>query len=218
MVEISEAIKRKISPLSIHIFKVAIHNSKLNEKIWMMTELAVKTIHDRYTLEQVREREAIRFTREAYKALGKDPNRYRPSADALCRRAVKNNSIYQVSAAVDAINTASLLSGYCINGFDATKVKGSLRLDVGKGEEFEAIGRGLLNIENLPVFYDEEGPIGSPTSDSVRTSIDEETREIIVIIDGLNATPESIVLAAESFRKAIAPIRVEMLVDQAISA
>ncbi len=182
-----------------------------------MTEMAVETIHGRYSLEEVREREAIRFTREAYKALGKDPNRYRPSADALCRRAVKNNEIYQVSAAVDAINAASILSGYCINGFDAGKVKGNIRLDIGQNEDFKAIGRGKLNIENLPVFYDEDGPIGSPTSDSVRTAIHEDTREIIVIIDGFYATPEAIAIAAESFRKVIAPVCLEITIDEVVS-
>lgn len=218
MVQISDNIKRNIYPLSLHIIKATIHNIKKDEKIWMMTEMAVDTIHGKYTLDNIREREAIRKTREAYKTLGKDPNRYRPSADALCRRAIKHHSIYQISAAVDAINTASLLSGYCINGFDASKIKGNLILDIGKTEDFEAIGRGKLNIENLPVFYDDEGPVGSLTSDSTRTAIEESTRKIIVIIDGLKTTPQAVMPAAESLRQALKPICTDITLDEVVSA
>ena len=37
------------------------------------------------------------------------------------------------------------------------------------------IGRGLLNIEGLPVFRDSVGGIGTPTSDNERTKLSEDT-------------------------------------------
>ena len=40
------------------------------------------------------------------------------------------------------------------------------------------IGRGLLNIENLPVFEDQLGKFGSPTSDSERVKITNDTKSI----------------------------------------
>lgn len=52
------------------------------------------------------------------------------------------------------------------------KVIGEVSLGVGReGEPYQAIGRGELNIAYLPVFRDEKGAFGTPTSDSVRTSI-----------------------------------------------
>ena len=39
-----------------------------------------------------------------------------------------------------------------------------------------------LNLENLPVFADEMGPHGSPTSDSERTMVTAETRRVLVIV------------------------------------
>ena len=51
-------------------------------------------------------------------------------------------------------------------------------------KKFEGIGRGLLNIAGLPVYRDEVGGIGTPTSDEVRTSISPETKNILVIING----------------------------------
>ena len=51
-------------------------------------------------------------------------------------------------------------------------------------EKFEAIGRGLLNIEGLPVYRDNIGGIGTPTSDEERTKITLETTNLLMIING----------------------------------
>ncbi len=76
-------------------------------------------------------------------------------------------------------------SGYSIGGFDADKIEGDLVLGVGKADEkFEAIGRGLLNIEGLPVYRDNIGGIGTPTSDEERTKITLETTNLLMIING----------------------------------
>jgi DNA/RNA-binding domain of Phe-tRNA-synthetase-like protein len=69
---------------------------------------------------------------------------------------------------------------------------------LGKGkpaEPYQGIGRGELNIENLPVFRDSNGAFGTPTSDSSRTLIDEKTKRVLMIVpsfdgdgDGLEET------------------------------
>jgi DNA/RNA-binding domain of Phe-tRNA-synthetase-like protein len=68
---------------------------------------------------------------------------------------------------------------------DADKIVGdTLTLGLGKADElYEGIGRGQLNIENLPVYRDSEGGIATPTSDSVRTMISPETKRILLIIN-----------------------------------
>ena len=50
----------------------------------------------------------VESTRLAYKALGKDPSRYRGSAEALLRRVVAGKGLPQINAVVDAINLASV--------------------------------------------------------------------------------------------------------------
>ena len=40
---------------------------------------------------------------------------------------------------------------------------------------YHGIGRGLLNIEGMPVYRDAAGPIATPTSDEERTKFTEET-------------------------------------------
>ena len=44
-------------------------------------------------LSQANKREQIQLTRKGYKALGKDPNRYRCSAEAMCRRIAKERGL-----------------------------------------------------------------------------------------------------------------------------
>lgn len=93
----------------------------------------------------------IHATREAYKKCGKDPSRYRPSGEALCRRILRGISLYQIDTLVDLINLVSIRFGYSIGGFDADKIVGdALVLGIGKaGEPYEGIGRGELNIEGM---------------------------------------------------------------------
>ena len=128
----------------------------------------------------------IQATREAYKRCGKDPSRYRPSAEALCRRILKGSPLYQIDTLVDLINVVSIASGYSIGGFDADKIEGdTLTLGIGRaGEPYEGIGRGELNIEGMPVYRDARGGIGTPTSDNERTKLTLQTTRLLTIING----------------------------------
>ncbi len=127
---------------------------------------------------------AIAATRQAYKACGKDPNRYRPSQEQMMRRIVRGLGLYHVNSLVDAGNQLSLITGCSIGCFDAEKIDGhSLTLGIGlEGEPYEGIGRGPLNIAGLPVFRDRTGGIGTPTSDNERTKISLHTSRLVMTI------------------------------------
>ena len=84
---------------------------------------------------------------------------------------------------VDLLNLTSVKSGFSIGGYDVEKVAGDIQLSIGKANEpYEAIGRGKLNIESLPTFRDQEGPFGTPTSDSVRTMVSPKTQQFLMPI------------------------------------
>ena len=53
---------------------------------------------------------------------------------------------------------------------------------VKKEDIYEGINRGLLNVTNIPVYTDEIGPFGCPTSDTLRTCVTEYTKSILVMI------------------------------------
>jgi len=162
-----------------------VQNFLTSDALWNEILAESERIKVNFKLEEINKRPAILATRQAYKALGKDPNRYRPSAEALCRRIVRDLPLYRTTALVDIINLVSIRSGFSIGGFDADKIAGNqLTLGVGTAsDEFEAIGRGLLNIEHLPVYRDEMGGIGTPTSDCERTKISPETTNLLMLIN-----------------------------------
>ena len=176
-IEISNQIRETCPQLTLAIITCEVKNSNTSPELWSEMEVEIGRFSNLFSLEEINKRPEIAATRRIYKSLGKDPNRYRPSAEALCRRIVRGIPIYQVCTLVDIINLVSIRSGFSIGGFDIDKIKGNIELVVGtKKDEFDAIGRGLLNVEGLPLYSDEIGGIGTPTSDNERTKISENTR------------------------------------------
>lgn len=151
---------------------------------------------------------AVTATRRALKALGKDPSRYRPAAEALRRRLVQGKELWRVSNLVDLNNLVSLRTGLSIGAYDMARLSPPLALRRGEsGESYAGIGRGPLNLEGLPVLADASGPFGSPVSDSERSMVGEATREALMVLFGFvddeaggEAIEEAASLAAEGLR------------------
>lgn len=183
-VSISQNLKQHCPDLSFGIIHCNIKNGESNAELWEEIEKASQHLKGQYTLENIKQQPQIFATRAIYKKAGKDPNRYRPSAEALCRRILRDLPLYRISMAVDVINLLSIETGFSIGGFDADKVLGSVNADIGiANEPFEAIGRGELNIEGLPILRDEIGAIGTPTSDVVRTSLQLHSKKLYMHIN-----------------------------------
>jgi len=193
-VQISSSIASLLPHVVIGLLQCKVSNTSYNDELWTDIEDYSKQFKQTYQLADINQRETIAATREAYRKTGKEPNRYRPSAEALCRRLVKGESLYRISTIVDCINLISVKTGYSIGGFDRDSIIGnSLELGIGQaGEEFYAIGRGLLNIEVLPVYRDEKGPIGTPTSDHERTKISLNTHHLVLIVNGFDGSITSV--------------------------
>ena len=184
-VSISEEIIKACPDLHVAVVACDVKNTISDEQLWKEIAEVENKIRTSGKLEDINKFPPIQATRQAYKRLGKDPNRYRPSAEALRRRIFRDLPLYKIDTLVDIINLLSIQSGYSIGGFDATKIDGDLVLGVGKeGEIYHGIGRGELNIAGLPVYRDNQGGIGTPTSDEERTKIDMDTRKLLMIING----------------------------------
>lgn len=198
MIEISFSEQIIDACPGLHVITIQAHvkNSHSCEPLWTEIQETAQQIHATTRMEEINKQEAILATRQAYKKLGKDPNRYRPSAEALRRRILRDLPLYRIDTLVDIINLVSIRTGYSIGGFDADKIVGNVILGVGMaGESYEAIGRGPLNIEGLPVYRDDLGGIGTPTSDEERTKIDLNTTNLLMIINGYSG-PEGLEEAA----------------------
>ena len=151
----------------------------LTEELRAVEERIAKLPEPRAVLEAAQ----ITATRAGYKTLGKDPARYRGSAEALLRRVLAGKGLPRINAVVDVINLVSVESRYSIGLYDLAHIEGEVVFRAGRaGETYKGIGKYDLNLEGLPVFADAQGPHGSPTSDSERTMVTAETQQVLAVI------------------------------------
>jgi DNA/RNA-binding domain of Phe-tRNA-synthetase-like protein len=121
--------------------------------------------------------------RRLYKSFGVDPSRHRPSSEALLRRVLGGKDLYQINSAVDCCNLASLNFLLPVGLYDLDRVVGDIILRVGgPGQEYPGIRKGMVHLEDRLGLFDQEGPFGSPTSDSSRTCVTEGTARILAVI------------------------------------
>lgn len=174
-------------------------NTPYCEELWQEIEAMGERFRQELTTETLKDITSIAATRRVYKACGKDPSRYRPASEALIRRVLQGKELYQRDTLVDLVNLASIAYGYSIGGFDADRFVGdTLTLGIGReGEPYEGIGRGLLNIEGLPVYRDAEGGVGTPTSDNERTKMTLDTTHLVVLINGYDGNEARVRANAE---------------------
>ncbi|MBR1889249.1 MAG: hypothetical protein IJ816_01315 [Alloprevotella sp.] len=182
-------------------------NSAHSDALWAEIRQAVDEFRQTETTDSIKLLSGISATRQAYKACGKDPSRYRPSNEQLLRRTLQGKELWSVNTAVDIGNLASLRYHYSIGCFDFDKIEGeTITLGIGRaGEPYEGIGRGILNIEGMPVYRDAIGGIGTPTSDHERTKMSLQTTRMLAVINGYDGRREQVLACAEcladAFRK-----------------
>jgi len=184
---VEDRIKELLPELKLGVLLTQVSINDSSPALLDLIDYETTALEGVLTPEYIRELDAVSATRQAYRVLGKDPSRYRPSAESLLRRIALNKGLYRINNVVDILNLTSLKTGYSICGYDYQTIKGEPTLGIGtENEVYEGIGRGVLNIENLPVFRDSLGVFGNPTSDSVRTMVTKETTHFLMIILGFN--------------------------------
>lgn len=184
-VEIDPRILEVCPSMQIGLLRADVVNGDTCDELWHEIEQEAAVVASNYELLAINKRPAIAATRKLYKALGKDPGRYRVASEALCRRIVRGLGLYRLTTLIDVVNLVSIKSGYPISGLDASKIEGdTLTMGVGEnGEPYCGIGRGQLNIEGMPVYRDALGGIATPTSDEERTKFTLETRKVQINVN-----------------------------------
>lgn len=126
---------------------------------------------------------ALKEARTLYKSFGMDPSRHRPSSEALLRRILKDKGLYRISNVVDSCNLASIHFQLPIGMYDLQNIKGDVTLRTGlEGEEYPGIRKAAVHLTGRLGLFDDEGPFGSPTSDSARTCTSAATRSILAVL------------------------------------
>ena len=186
--------------LAVMSFEIKIEGTSdsLKDEIRKVENEVIKDL----TLENLLKQPRIEAARVGYRRLGKDPSRYRLATEALLRRLIKGNGLYFINNAVDIGNILSVRTQRSVAVLDEDKIIGDILIRIGEEEPYEGIGRGNINIKNIPVYCDQIGPFGTPTSDTPRTRITEQTSNVLLFItsfNGKDGLEEDVAMAKELF-------------------
>ncbi|MBR1882396.1 MAG: hypothetical protein IJ808_05180, partial [Muribaculaceae bacterium] len=136
-IQIDDRIKAICPDLRIGLVRAKVVNSPTSDALWQEMECCAAHVAGTYQLLEINARPGIAATRRLYKALGKDPGRYRVASEQLCRRIIKGLGLYRLTALIDVVNLVSVESGYAISGLDADKIVGPT-ITMGVGRQGEA--------------------------------------------------------------------------------
>ncbi|WP_231705997.1 B3/B4 domain-containing protein [Labilibaculum antarcticum] len=200
-IEIEAELKQICPSLRLGIIQCKVNTKEECPDLWHIINENTRDIQENLAIAGIKDIPSIDSSKKGYRAIGKDPSRYRLSAESLLRRIVNGKGLYKINNVVDLLNLVSIKSGFSIGGYNADKIEGLVQFGIGNTDEpYQGIGRGKLNIERLPIFRDNLGAFGSPTSDSLRTQIDETCNNFLMIIISFQeeeALPEAIKLAID---------------------
>lgn len=177
-IKIDSILQEKLPEFSVISYLMDVENNKTETVLNILNNFKSDIL-----IEEVTSDPKIKETRDGYKKLGKDPSHTRPACEALLRRVIKGIQLYSLGDLIDLGNILSVESKRSVCVVDAAKIQGDVTIRIGEaGEYVDAINRGLINAFNLPVYVDDQGIFGSPTSDTIRTSVTESTKQILVMI------------------------------------
>ncbi len=203
-ITIDSIIKEKTPNFSVGVLEATVsvyEEEKVNEIIKSFEDKISREIN----IEDVVNLPIIIDGRNAYKKYRKDPSRYRLAVESLYRRLSKGNKLYRINNVVDLGNILSLYTRKSIAVLDRDKIDGDVLIRLGKEtDDYQGIGRGSLNITNIPLYEDSIGPFGSVTSDTERTMIIPGTRNILLFIisfSGKESLNQELEYASELYRK-----------------
>jgi DNA/RNA-binding domain of Phe-tRNA-synthetase-like protein len=162
-----------------------------NEHLWAEIESLAENYCRAYP-EPSAATEELKPARDLYRRIGIEPTRTRPSSEALLRRAIKGRPLYQINSIVDVSNLCSLNFLLPIGLYDLDKIAGNVVLRSGlPGEEYPGIRKEMIHVEGRYTLADDLGAFGNPSADSLRTSVDLDTKEVLFVIFCPNDYPDA---------------------------
>lgn len=182
-ISIDQPLKKVAPNLMLGVVSATVQVTKNSPPLWKEINKRIKELQSEITLASLYDIPQIKALRDAYKAIGKDPTRYRGSQEALIRRILQGKGLYQINTVVDINNLISLETLHSVGSYNIDNLKPPVVFRIGKpGESYKGIGKEIVNVADLPVFADETGPFGSPTSDSEKAMITLNTKKVMIVI------------------------------------
>lgn len=138
----------------------------------------------------------VQQVRQLFRAVGIDPTKYRPSSEALLRRALKGEPVRSINATVDINNICSMEYRLPFGCYDAERIQGDVIVRLGEDhEEYTGVAK-QISIGGKLCCADTAGPFGSPISDSARTKVTDATKKVLVLAFAHTSTSDAQLIAA----------------------
>lgn len=155
----------------------------LPEAYALERDAVITRLRTRYEGRSAGDLPGVAENRTMFHRLGIDPTKTRPSSEALLRRVLKGQPLPEIDPIVDVCNLASLEFQLSLGLYDRAEVRGPVFARLGrKGEGYDGIRKGHVNLSDRPLLADDLGAFGAPTSDSARTQVAAGTNALLVIV------------------------------------
>ncbi len=178
---LSNEIKEIAPDLTVWVIFADVNVVKKVEDLWLKLVDLWDSINIK--IEDIVNIKDIKEIRQTYIKSWKKPAKYRGSAEALLRRIAKWKGLYQINNIVDINNYLSVHSCVPCWAYNISNLEWDVQIRIWKKWEcYKGIWKDIINIENLPVFADDNWPFGSPTSDSERAMITWNTKKIMIMV------------------------------------
>ncbi len=149
------------------------------------------------------EHEFVRAWDEIHRGFGSNPNKFLPSIKSLLKRVERGDQIPFINSVVALFNFISLKYLIPCGGDDIEKVEGNLKLGFATGNEFFVPLGGTEQENPFPgevIYYDDLSKKIMCRRWNWRngdfSKIEEESKRIVINVDGAGIVPESIVIQA----------------------
>jgi DNA/RNA-binding domain of Phe-tRNA-synthetase-like protein len=175
-------------------------NSKANLELERYKRDSLRIMLEKVGDAPVSQHPYVASWREMYRSFGTKPADYHSSVEALARRAVKTQ-LPRINTAVDAYNAVSIKHMIPMGGFDTDHVEGDITVRISEGNEpFQGLGmtEKEYTYPGEAVYADAKRILTRRWNfrDCVETMITEETRNLIMFIEGSPEIPRAEIVEA----------------------
>ncbi|MDP2874454.1 MAG: phenylalanine--tRNA ligase beta subunit-related protein [bacterium] len=184
------------------VFASEVNNDGESSEVTALLREVEASLGSRLGSGPLAEHPRIACWREAYRKFGAKPKDYPSSIENLAKRVLRGESVRHINKLVDIYNYISLKHLLPVGGEDEEKIEGDVRLTI--AGENETPVKLLGEPEARPpypkevIYKDNQGTICRRWNwkEADRTKLTEQTRQAILVVEGLPPTDKEQVEAA----------------------
>lgn len=183
-----------------------INNTTRPQALEEIIRSAEEEVRRALRIEDLKNHPVIRAYRDFYwRVIGIDPTKQRPAQEALLRRVLRGEDLPRINPAVDVGNAASIKWLVPVGLYDVDKIGGDiLELRWSNGEEFHPIGGKPIRLQRQIILAAGDKVLHVyPYRDSELTKVDENTKNILIVIAGLKNISTDILINCSKYISSI---------------